>query len=85
MQEHDNNKELTREEFYDEMNRFEKTSLNEIMDILQENKHILVVEVLGLIGVVRILIDKYGDEYLKDAAMSYLDTPIGTQQEVVDK
>lgn len=75
MQEH-NEKELTREDFYEEMNRFEKTSLNEIMDTLQKNKHILSVEVLGLIGIVRILIDQYGDEYLKDAAVNYLKTPL---------
>jgi hypothetical protein len=85
MQAHDNNKELSREEFYDEMTRFEETSLNEIMDVLQENKHILSVEVLGLIGVVRILIDRYGDEYLKDAAVSYLKTPVHKKNDVVEE
>lgn len=73
--------ELSREKFYEEMNRFEQTSLQEIMDVLYKNKHILSVEVLGLIGVVRILIDRYGDESLKDAAISYLETPVQTHYE----
>lgn len=45
---------------------------NEILEVLEKNKHILSVEVLGLISIARVLINNFGDEYLMDTAVNYL-------------
>ena len=64
--------ELTKEQFIDEMNRFEKETANDILTVLEDNKHILAVEVLGLVGIARALINNFGDEFLLDTAVNYL-------------
>ena len=64
--------ELTKEEFIEELTRFEQVTANEILEVLEKNKHILSVEVLGLISVARVLINNFGDEYLMDTAVKYL-------------
>ena len=63
---------LTKEKFHEEMIKFEQVTANEILQVLEKNKHILCVEVLGLISIARVLINQYGDEYLMDAAVDYL-------------
>ena len=68
--------ELTHEEFLDEIERFDKTTLEEIFKILDKDKYAVQIEVFGLINAVRILIDRYGDESLKDVALKFLETPI---------
>lgn len=65
-------KELTKEDFIEEMTRFEQVTANEILEVLEKNKHILSVEVLGLISIARVLINNFGDEYLMDTAVNYL-------------
>lgn len=66
------NKELTKEEFIEELTRFEQVTANEILEVLEKNKHILSVEVLGLISIARVLINNFGDEFLMDTAVKYL-------------
>lgn len=65
-------KELTKEDFIEEMTKFEQVTANEILEVLEKNKHILSVEVLGLISIARVLINNFGDEYLMDTAVNYL-------------
>ena len=67
-----NEKELTKEDFIEEMRKFEQVTSNQILEVLENNKHILSVEVLGLISIARVLIENFGDEYLMDTAVSYL-------------
>lgn len=65
-------KELTKEDFIEEMTKFEQVTANQILEVLEKNKHILSVEVLGLISIARVLINNFGDEYLMDTAVNYL-------------
>ncbi len=65
-------KELTKEDFIEEMTRFEQVTANEILKVLEKQEHILSVEVLGLISIARVLINQFGDEYLMDTAVNYL-------------
>lgn len=65
-------KEFTREDFIKEMTDFEENTAQKILEVLDENKHILSVEVLGLISIARVLINTYGDEFLMDTAVRYL-------------
>ena len=64
--------ELTKEVFIEEMTKFENKTANEILEVLEKNKHILSVEVLGLISIARVLINNFGDEFLLDTAVNYL-------------
>lgn len=64
--------ELTKEDFINEMTKFEQVTANEILEVLEKNKHILSVEVLGLISIARVLINNFGDEFLMDTAVNYL-------------
>lgn len=68
----ENEKEITKEDFINEMTQFENKTAHKILDVLAEDKHMLSVEVLGLISLVRALINTYGDEYLLDTAVHYL-------------
>lgn len=68
----ENKEELTKEKFIEEMTRFEQVTANQILEVLEENKHILSVEVLGLISIARVLINNFGDDYLMDTAVNYL-------------
>ena len=68
----ENKEELTKEKFIEEMTRFEQVTANQILEVLEENKHILSVEVLGLISIARVLINNFGDDYLMDTAVNNL-------------
>ena len=74
-------KELTKEDFIEEMTKFEQVTANEILEVLEKNKHILSVEVLGLISIARVLINNFGDEYLMDKAVNYL-TYVETEDDI---
>ncbi len=65
-------KELTKEDFIAEMTKFEQITANEILEVLEKNKHIWSVAVLGLISIARVLINNFGDEFLMDTAVNYL-------------
>ena len=65
-------KQITKEDFIAEMTNFENVTAKKILDTLAEDKYMLSVEVLGLISIVRALINTYGDEYLMDTAVHYL-------------
>lgn len=65
-------KQYTKEDFIEEMTNFEQVTAQEILEVLEKNKHMLSVEVLGLISIARVLINTYGDEYLMDTAVRYL-------------
>lgn len=82
--------ELTKEEFIEELIRFEQVTANEILEVLEKNKHILSVEVLGLISIARVLINNFGDEYLMDTAVKYLtledtNTDIPDAEDIVEE
>ena len=76
-------KELTKEDFIEEMTKFEQVTANEILEVLEKNKHMLSVEVLGLISIARVLINNFGDEYLMDTAVKYL-TYVAPKEETPD-
>ena len=65
-------KTISKEEFIEDMTKFEQVTANQILEVLEENKHMLSVEVLGLISIARVLINTYGDEFLMDTAVNYL-------------
>ena len=68
----DDKKEVTREEFIKQMTNFENVTAQKILEVLENEKHMLSVEVLGLISIARALINTFGDEYLLDTAITYL-------------
>ena len=80
----DENKDITREDFINEMTQFENATAKKILDVLAEDKHMLSVEVLGLISIVRALINTYGDEYLLDTAVHYLQYKEENIEEIPD-
>lgn len=65
-------KTITKEDFIAEMTQFEGKTAKKVLDVLSEDKYMLSVEVLGLISIIRALINTYGDEYLMDTAVRYL-------------
>lgn len=65
-------KTITKEDFIAEMTQFESKTAKKVLDVLSEDKYMLSVEVLGLISIIRALINTYGDEYLMDTAVRYL-------------
>lgn len=65
-------KTISKEDFIEDMTKFEQVTANQILEVLEENKHMLSVEVLGLISIARVLINTYGDEFLMDTAVNYL-------------
>lgn len=65
-------KTITKEDFIAEMTQFENKTAKKVLDVLSEDKYMLSVEVLGLISIIRALINTYGDEYLMDTAVRYL-------------
>ena len=78
----ENKEELTKEKFIKEMTRFEQVTANQILEVLEENKHILSVEVLGLISIARVLINNFGDDYLMDTAVNYLTYKIPEENKI---
>ena len=78
------NKEVTREEFIEEMTNFENVTAPRILKILEEELHMLSVETLGLIGIVRALVRTYGDEFLMDSCVSYLQFEEPTSEDIPD-
>lgn len=78
------NKEVTREEFIEEMTNFENVTAPRILKILEEEQHMLSVETLGLIGIVRALVRTYGDEFLMDSCVSYLQFQEPTSEDIPD-
>lgn len=63
---------ISKEEFADEMNRFKDETAKKIIEVLDEDKYYVPIEVLGLIGIIRVLINTFGDEKLLDTAVRYL-------------
>ena len=78
------NTQVTKEDFIDEMTQFENITAKKILNVLAEDKHMLSVEVLGLISIVRALINTYGDEYLLDTALHYLQYKEPEMEEATD-
>lgn len=64
--------ELSKEEFLKEMEEFDNSTAQEILEVLEKHKHLLYVEVLGLISVARALINNFGDEFLMKSAIDLL-------------
>lgn len=83
-EENTNNKEVTREEFIEQMTNFENITAPKILKVLEEQQHMLSVETLGLIGIVRALVQTYGDEFLMDSCVSYLKFKEPTSENVSD-
>jgi len=77
-------KQYTKEDFIEEMTNFEQVTAQEILEVLEKNKHMLSVEVLGLISIARVLINTYGDEYLMDTAVRYLQYKEPEEQDIPD-
>lgn len=64
--------DLTKEQFIKEMEEFDNSTAQEILDVLEQHKHLLTVEVLGLISIARALINNFGDEFLMKSAIDLL-------------
>lgn len=64
--------ELNKEAFLKEFNDFEQNTSAEILEILDEKKYMLNVEVYGLAAIVRALIQQYGTPEMMDGIIEYL-------------
>lgn len=64
--------EDNKQAFIEEFNDFEKDTALKILEILDEKKHMLNVEVYGLTAIVKSLILEYGDPLMIDGVIEYL-------------
>lgn len=66
------NEEILKEDFMQQMEDFETKTVKEILVMLEEKGYILPVATLGLISIVRALITNFGNKELLDEAVHYL-------------
>lgn len=64
--------DVTKDDFIDEMETFENKTAREILELMEKEEYMLPVAVLGLISVVRALIENFGNDALRDEATHFL-------------
>ena len=77
--------ELTKEEFLEQMEDFANSAAPEILDVLDNHRYLLAVEVLGLISIARALINKFGDEFLMKSAIDLLNYESPEKEEQIEE
>ena len=66
------NEEISKEEFINKMEKFEKETARKILELMENEQYMLPVTVLGLISIVRALIENFGNEALREEATHFL-------------
>lgn len=64
--------DVTKDDFINEMETFENETAREILELMEKKEYMLPVAVLGLISVVRALIENFGNDALRDEATHFL-------------
>lgn len=64
--------DVTKDDFINEMEKFENKTAREILELMEKEEYMLPVAVLGLISVVRALIENFGNDALRDEATHFL-------------
>lgn len=64
--------DVTKDDFINEMETFESKTAREILELMEKEEYMLPVAVLGLISVVRALIENFGNDALRDEATHFL-------------
>lgn len=78
-------KELTKEEFLEQMEDFDNSAAPEILEVLDNHKYLLAVEVLGLVSIARALIKKFGDDFLMKSAIDLLSYESPEKEEQIEE
>lgn len=78
-------KELTKEEFLEQMEDFDSSAAPEILEVLDSHKYLLAVEVLGLVSIARALINKFGDDFLMKSAVDLLNYKSPEKEEQIEE
>lgn len=64
--------DVSKDDFIKEMEKFENDTARKILELMEEEEYMLPVAVLGLISVVRALIENFGNDALRDEATHFL-------------
>lgn len=76
------NDEISKEDFINEMEKFEKETASEILKLMEKEEYMLPVVVLGLISIIRALIDNFGNDALRDEATHFLNLNVEDLKEL---
>ena len=74
--------EISKEDFINEMEHFEKETAKKILMIMEEEDYMLPVVVLGLVSIIRALIANFGNDALRDEATHFLNLNMEDLKEV---
>ncbi len=74
--------EISKEDFINEMEKFEKETASEILKLMEKEEYMLPVVVLGLISIIRALIDNFGNDALRDEATHFLNLNVDDLKEL---
>ena len=66
------NEEESKKIFIEQMQDFDKTVSEQILNILNEKKYMLNVEVYGLASIIRALVTTYGNDEMIDGLVEFL-------------
>ena len=64
--------DISKDDFIKEMEKFENDTARKILELMEKEEYMLPVAVLGLISVVRALIENFGNDALRDEAIHFL-------------
>ena len=64
------------------MEKFEKETASEILKLMEKEEYMLPVVVLGLISIIRALIDNFGNDALRDEATHFLNLNVEDLKEL---
>lgn len=76
--------EIEENDFREELEKFEKEAIPQILKIIEKENYLLPVTVLGLASILRSLIRNFGNEYLLNTVINYLKLN-EEELEVIDK
>lgn len=74
--------EISKEDFINEMEKFEKETASQILELMEKEEYMLPVVVLGLISIVRALIANFGNDALRDEATHFLNLNVEDLKEL---
>lgn len=77
-----NEEEISKEEFIAQMERFEKETARKILEIMEQEQYMLPVTVLGLVSIIRALIENFGNEALREEATHFLNLDMKNLKEI---
>ena len=74
--------EISKEDFINEMEKFEKEKESEILKLMEKEEYMLPVVVLGLVSIIRALIENFGNDALRDEATHFLNLNVEDLKEL---